>query len=354
MRGGVFLKNDLNVKLISMEDIMAAECCDIQKVIRVIEEVLVDYKNGGVMLPDKISQIFNLKTQDRINCMPSTLMKDSVCGVKWVSVFPENPHKFSSQNVSGVIILSELEQGFPIAVMDGTLITALRTACMGAIGAKYLARKDSHIYGTIGSGEQAKAHFVAIKQMFPQIDTCYVASRSGKGENQFIDIMKKKYPDVDFIPCNSDYGKAAQNADIIVTAVSCQEPLLKADAVKNGTYYCHVGGWEDEYAVPQKATKIVCDDWHSLKHRGSPTIARMYKDGLLKDSDIYANIADIIDGTKPGRGNDDEICYFNSIGLSFVDVSVAYSFYKKVLNSNLGKDWKIQETDVTDALLKSI
>ena len=63
----------------------------------------------------------------------------------------------------------------------------------------------------------------------------------------------------------------------------------------------------------------------------------MYKDGLLKDSDIYANIADIIDGTKPGRENDDEICYFNSIGLSFVDVSVAYSFYKKVLNSNLGK-----------------
>ena len=79
------MKNDLNVKLISMEDIMAAKCCDIQEVIRVIEEVLVDYKNGGVMLPDKISQIFNLETQDRINCMPSTLMKDGVCGVKWVS-----------------------------------------------------------------------------------------------------------------------------------------------------------------------------------------------------------------------------------------------------------------------------
>lgn len=348
------MKNDLTVKLISMEDIIAAGCCDIQKVIRVIEEVLVDYKNGGVLLPDKISQIFNQKTQDRINCMPSTLMNDGVCGVKWVSVFPENPRKFSSQNVSGVIILSELEQGFPIAVMDGTLITALRTACMGAIGAKYLARKDSRTYGTIGSGEQAKTHFIAIKQLFPQIDTCYVASRSEHGETQFIEAMKKKYPDVDFISCNSDYNKAAQNSDIIVTAVSCQEPLLKASAVRKGTYYCHVGGWEDEYAVPQKAAKIVCDNWHSLKHRGSPTIARMYKEGLLKDSDIYADIADIIDGTKPGREDNDEICYFNSIGLSFVDVSVAYSFYKKVLNNNLGKDWNIQKTNVTDALLDCI
>ena len=66
------MKNDLTVKLISMEDIIAAGCCDIQKVIRVIEDVLVDYKNGGVLLPDKISQIFNQKTQDRINCMENT------------------------------------------------------------------------------------------------------------------------------------------------------------------------------------------------------------------------------------------------------------------------------------------
>lgn len=88
------MKNDLNVKLISMEDIMEAKCCDIQEVIRVIEEVLVDYKNGGVMLPDKISQIFNLETQDRINCMPSTLMKDGVCGIKWVSVFQKTHISF--------------------------------------------------------------------------------------------------------------------------------------------------------------------------------------------------------------------------------------------------------------------
>lgn len=80
----------------------------------------------------------------------------------------------------------------------------------------------------------------------------------------------------------------------LVSETNLYEPhhkvrLLKADAVKNGTYYCHVGGWEDEYAVPQKATKIVCDDWHSLKHRGSPTIARMYKDGLL--SCLYMSTA---------------------------------------------------------------
>lgn len=349
------MQDKMRIKLISMEDIISAGCCNVLEMIPVIEGLLIDYKNGAVQLPDKISQVFNEETQDRINCMPSTLFKEKVCGVKWVSVFPGNPHHFAMQNVSGVIVLSELEHGFPFAIMDGTLITALRTACMGAIGAKYLARKNSRIYGTIGAGDQAKAHFIAIKDVFPDIDTCYVASRTSEGEQRFIAAMKQKYPDVAFIACDSDYDKASKNADIIVTAVSCQEPLLKAKAIKPGAYYCHVGGWEDEYDVPRMASKIVCDDWHSLKHRGSPTLARMYKDGLLSDQDIYSNLADIIDGTKKGRETEAEFNYFNSIGLSFVDVGVALSFYRKVIAHNASvPEWNIQSTDVVDALLKSI
>ena len=252
--------------------------------------------------------------------------------------------------MSGVILLSEIKTGFPFAIVDGTLITALRTACLGAIGAKYLARIDSSVYGTIGAGEQAKTHFLVMKTLFPNIKTCYVSSRSNVSELNFVDAMKAKFDDVEFITCNGDYDLAARNADIIVTAVSCQAPLLKADSIKPGTFYCHVGGWEDEYDVALKADKIVCDDWSSLKHRGSPTIARMYEKGLLKDTDIYANLADIISGKKVGRETDLEFNYFNSIGLSFVDVAVANYFYKAVTSKGLGTDWSLQESDAFDVL----
>ena len=282
--------------------------------------------------------------------MPSTLLKEGVCGVKWVSVFPNNPKLYNKQNVSGVILLSEIKTGFPFAIVDGTLITALRTACLGAIGAKYLARKDSSVYGTIGTGEQAKTHFLVMKTLFPNIKTCYVSSRSNESELRFIETMKTKFDDVEFITCNGDYDLAARNADIIVTAVSCQAPLLKADSIKPGAFYCHVGGWEDEYGVALKADKIVCDDWSSLKHRGSPTIARMYEKGLLKDSDIYANLSDIISGKKVGRETESEFNYFNSIGLSFVDVAVANYFYKEVTSKGLGTDWSLQELDAFDVL----
>ena len=344
------MDNHIHVKLISLEDVYKTKCFDLKQIIQIIEDALLAYSNNEILLPDKISLIFNEGLQTRINCMPSTLLKEGVCEVKWVSVFPNNPKLYNKQNVSGVILLSEIKTGFPFAIVDGTLITALRIACLGAIGAKYLARKDSSVYGTIGAGEQAKTHFLVMKTLFPNIKTCYVSSRSNVSELGFVDAMKAKFDDVDFITCNGDYDLAARNAHIIVTAVSCQAPLLKADSIKPGTFYCHVGGWEDEYDVALKADKIVCDDWSSLKHRGSPTIARMYEKGLLKDKDIYANLSDIISGKKVGRETESEFNYFNSIGLSFVDVAVANYFYKAVTSKGLGTDWSLQESDAFDVL----
>lgn len=339
------MNNGISAKMISMEDILNAGCFDIGAAIEVIEQALVSYKKGRVRLPDKITQIFDGGTQDRINCMPATLLDEKVCGVKWVSVFPDNPHLRNKPNVSGLIILSELVNGFPFAVMDGTFITALRTACMGAIGSKYLAHYNSKVIGMIGSGEQAKMHLITIKHIHPEIELCKVASRSAEGEQRFIDEMKVRFPEMKFEACDSDYEKASAGADIIVTAVSCQAPLLKAKTIKEGAYYCHVAGWEDEYEVPLKANKIVCDQWECVKHR-TQTISRLYQQGQLKDEDIYADIADIIDGTKPGRENETEFIYFNSVGLAFIDVAVAYSFYKRVVEKGLGSDWKMKDSAI--------
>ncbi len=332
------MDSNITIKMISREDIINAGCFNISETIKVIEKVLLSFKNGKVLLPDKISQIFNQESQNRINCMPATLLDENVCGVKWVSVFPNNPSLYNVPNVSGLIILSELEKGYPFAVMDGSFITAFRTACIGAIGAKYLARRVCKVIGIIGSGEQAKMHLTTIKYIHPEIEVCRVASRNSENEIKFIGEMQKQFPDLIFENCNSDYERASEGADVIVTAVSCQSPLLKAKTIKKGAFYCHVAGLEDEFDVALKADKIVCDHWESVKHR-TQTISQLYQKGLLKDSDIYGNIVDIIDGTLPGRENDEEFIYFNSVGLSFIDIAVALSFYNKVMSKSLATDF---------------
>lgn len=318
----------LKPNYISKEEVYDILHNDFHKVIDVIEESFLKFENKQVLFPDKISQIFDQKTQNRINCMPATLLDDKVCGVKWISVFPTNAPK-GLPNVLGVMVLSEIETGSTLAVVDAGYMTTIRTAAVGCLGAKYLAPSKVERIGFLGAGEEARMHARILKAFFPTIKECRVSSRKQSTEDAFVTALSD-IKDVDFVKCGGDNRMSAEDADIIVTAISGQVPLLKADYIKKGCLYIHVGGWEDEYAVPKKANKIVCDDWNACKHR-SQTISRMFVDGELKDEDIYANMADLITGRKPGRESDDEFIYFNSVGLSFIDVALCNYIYKSYM-----------------------
>ena len=335
------LGHDIHCRFFSQEDLLAAGCLDINMAMDAAEESIRAFEAGDVIFPEKIVQIFNDETQERINCLPATFKTKQICGMKWVSVFPPNPAKFGIQNLSAVIILSEIEHGFPIAFMEGTLCSNIRVGTMGSLAAKYLAREDSQKIGFIGAGEQAKMHLIAMKTAIPSLNECRVGAKESAEEEQFVREMSAIIPGMEFTVCNSNLEAATSDADIIVTATSAQAPLLKADWMKPGAFYSHVGGWEDEYAVAKQCDKIVCDDWETVKHR-TQTLSRMYKDGELADSDIYANLSELVCGKKSGRQNDDERIYFNAVGLAYVDVGIAMAMHQRAKQAGLGQDLQIQ------------
>lgn len=338
--------SNIKIRVISQEDVAAIFNGNADAIFDIIEDSFKKYLAGDIIMPDKISQIFDEASQNRINCMPATLIDEKVCGMKWVSVFPSNAPK-GIQNVTGVMLISELETGFPVALIDGTLSTKMRTAAVGCVAAKYLAPSKVETVGIIGAGEEARMHFTLLKHLFPTIKECRVSSLSTEIEQGFIDKFKDIVPDVKFITCNNDSHKCASAADIIVTAISGQSPVLKAADITKGGLYIHVGGWEDEYGVAQKADKIVCDEWEVVKHR-SQTLCRMYKEGLLKDEDIYANLSELIAGTKIGRDNDDEFIYFNSVGLSYIDINFANYIFHEACKRGLGNNVVLAETNIVD------
>ena len=323
------MKNELNIKYLSQEDLLRAGCFDMENAVSVVENVLLAYENGRVLYPDKTVQIFDEASQSRINILPSTLLDEKVCGMKWISVFPTNPRLFGTQNESAVLLLGSIETGYPIAFMEDMLCSNIRTACVSATAAKYLARPDSKEIGFIGAGEQARMHFAAMKAVLPGLSVCRVSSRTETTAREFVRQLAALYPDVEFVPCGSDYEKAVTGADVIVTAISGQEPVLHGAWVKQGAFYSHVGGWEDDDETVFKADKIVCDNWYHLKHRGSPTLTRLYQAGKLHDEDIYGDLSDVVAGRLPGRESDEEFIYFNAVGLSFVDVALGYDFFKR-------------------------
>jgi len=335
-------QHEIRCQYFSQEDLLAAGCLDIGMATNAVEDAMKAFQAGDVLFPDKVVQIFNEDTQERINCLPATFKQLQVCGVKWVSVFPPNPVKFGMQNLSAVIILSEIEHGLPIAFMEGTLCSNLRVGAVGALAAKHLARPDSRSIGFIGAGEQAKMHLLAMKSAVPSLVECRVAAKEVAEEETFCKEMQQLLPDVSIKGANTNLQEATESADIIVTATSAQAPLLKAAWMKPGAFYSHVGGFEDEFAVGHQADKIVCDDWETVKHR-TQTLSRMHQAGELPDDRVYGNLQQIVLGQLPGRETPEERIYFNAVGLAYLDVAIAYAMYLRARSSGLGQDLKIQQ-----------
>ena len=332
---------------LSQEDLLEAGCLDFRLAIGAAESALLAHRNGDVMFPEKIVQIFNQETQERINCLPATLLPEKVCGMKWVSVFPPNVPRFGLQNLTALFILSEIEKGFPIAVLEGTLASNIRVGAMGALAAKHFAPTDARVIGFIGSGEQAKMHLLAMKTACPTLAEGRVSAKTAEEEEQFVRELAPLVPDMELVAAGTDGARAMEGADILVTATSAQAPLLKAAWMKPGSFYSHVGGWEDEYAVASQCEKIVCDDWETVKHR-TQTLSRMYKDGELTDADIHGNLDEVVAGAKPGRETDDERVYFNAVGLAFVDVAIALAMYRRAVEAGKGRELTMQETMIFD------
>lgn len=337
------MANDITYLSLSQEDLVQAGAFNLPMARKALIDGLFKFHAGHILFPDKIVQIFDQPTQKRINCLPATLLDEKICGVKWVSVFPPNPYVYGVQNLSAIIVLSEIEKGFPVCVMDGTLCSNIRVAAMGSVAADALARQNSEVIGFIGAGEQAKMHLLGMKSVRPGLKVCKVASKYTEEEQSFIREMRAILPDMEFVGCNTVLKDAIVDSDIIVTATSAQAPLMKADWIKKGAFYSHIGGWEEEYAVVQKADKIVCDDWETVKHR-TQTVSRCYKDGIITDADIHGNLIDILAGEKTGRENEEEFIYFNAVGLAYADVSIAYAMYQKALEAGVGRKTYLQES----------
>ncbi len=328
---------------LSQEDLLKAGCFDVRMAMEVAEKTMLAFQQHRILFPEKIVQIFDQSSQDRINCLPATLLDDKICGVKWVSVFPRNPALYDAQNLSAIFVLSEIKKGFPVAVMEGTLASNMRVAAMGGVAAKHLSRKDSEVIGFIGAGEQAKMHLLSMKVVRPRLKECRVAAKTVAEEQQFIKELSPLFPDMCFVAANTHARAAMEDADILVTATSVQAPLLKASWMKPGAFYSHIGGWEDEYEVALQCDKIVCDDWDTVTHR-TQTLSRMYAEGLLSGTDIHADLHELVSGHKPGRESEDERIYFNAVGLAYIDVAIGLAMYQRAISAGSGQTLDLQQS----------
>jgi ornithine cyclodeaminase len=309
---------------LSQEDVVAAGGLNMGKCIEAVEEALACHTRGDVVLPSKTvvrwGEAETEKTTGRINAMPGFLGgKVSKAGIKWIGSSPLNPQRHNLPRASGVLILNDPETKLPVAIMDSTVISAMRTGAAGGIGVKYLARKDGRVMGIIGAGVQARTQAMAAKVVFPRLEKILVYDILPQRAEAWCQEMGKQL-NIACQPARSA-EEAVGESSFFVTVTTAHEPIVKKEWIKPGHTFIHMAGYEDEVGVVKKADKIVVDSWNEIHHRGIQTLVLAYEQGIIKEKDIHAGIGEIILGRKKGRETDKEFIYYNTVGMGIEDIA---------------------------------
>lgn len=307
-----------------------------KEVIDRVEEAFKLKGLGRVQMPAKLYLFYSRYGGD-LRCMPSYIEDLEVSAVKVVNVHPGNVEK-GLRTVMAIIVLVDPRNGFPLAVMDGSHITDMRTGAAGGVAAKYLARKDSKIIGMIGAGRQARMQLAALTTIYSKLEEVKVYDISKDRANSFIEEMGKLYVEVVNLKAVGSAEEAVMDADIVVTATPSRQPIVKDEWVKPGVHFNCIGadapGKEELDPAILKRAKIVVDDMEQASHSGEINVP--LSKGILSEEDIYAEIGEVVAGLKPGRESESEITIFCSTGLAIQDAVTAKLAYEKAKEKGLG------------------
>lgn len=306
------------------------ELLKMNEVIEAVENAFRYHGLGRTQMPPKVFLYFEKYNGD-LRAMPAYVLDTDEAGVKIVNSHPDNPIK-GLPTVLATYILNDPKTGAPLALMNATYLTDIRTGAAGAVAAKYLARRDSRVLGIVGCGRQARTQLMAISEVY-EIEKVLVYDIKPEHCNLFKKNMEKLGIDI----LSVDIERICK-ADILVTTTPVRNPIIKSVWIENGTHINAIGadapGKQELDPEILKRSKIVIDSWEQAHHSGEINVP--LSRGEISKEDIYSELGEIVAGLKKGRENDEEITVFDSTGLAIQDVAVASLAYKKAVEKNVG------------------
>jgi alanine dehydrogenase len=312
---------------------------DIDELISSLEQAHVQYSTGKAVMPVRLVVPLP-QIQGRITSMPGFLNEDKSLGMKIVTYFQENP-KRNLAAILATIMLFSVETGKMIAVMDGSYITAIRTACASAMATKALANAETPVLGILGAGVQARAHIQALTHV-RKIQRIKIYSPSGTSATR---IKQDLEPIVKIaIDVAGSAEDAVRDVDLLVTSSTAKEPIVKNDWLKAGAHINAVGSHRPDYREIDAATvaraKIVVDSRAAIMAECGDILLAI-KEKAIDENHVYGEIGEILAGVKAGRSSAGEVTLYKSVGIAIQDVATANLVYRKALERNIGSHVEI-------------
>jgi len=293
-----------------------------------VEEAFRLYGEGKVQMPPKVYLSFE---KGDLRTMPVYLPTMGVAGVKNVNVHPGNT---DMPTVMATITLVDPANGFPIAVMDATYLTSLRTGAAGGVAARHLARRDSSAAGFIGTGVQAHTQLDALMVTMPAVRKVLAFDVDSGRAGRFCAECAERYG-LETVQ-SPTAAEVVNQSDILTTATPSREPVVQGEWVRPGTHINAIGadaqGKQELDPAILKAARVVLDNWEQASHSGEVNVP--LSKGLITRQDIACDIGELVAGVKKGRQGPDDVTVFDSTGLAVQDVTCAFAIYRRLVSDD--------------------
>ena len=312
---------------------------DIDELIATLEQAHIQCSTGRAVMPVRLVVPLP-QIHGRITSMPGFLNDDNALGMKVITYFQDNP-KRGLPAILATIMLFSVETGKMIAVMDGSYITAIRTACASAMATRALANRETPVLGILGAGVQARAHIQALSRV-RKLQQIKIYSPSGISATK---IRKDMESDVGFgVKVAASAEDAVKHSDIVVTVTTAKEPILKSEWLNAGVHINAVGSHRPDLREVDGATlaraKVVVDSREAIMTECGDILLALKEKSIPEDV-IHAEIGEVLAGMKSGRESAGEITLYKSVGIAIQDVAIANLVYHRALDRKVGTQVEI-------------
>jgi ornithine cyclodeaminase len=254
--------------------------------------------------------------------------------VKWVGSRQHNPSRFGLERASAVVVLNDAETNYPIALMEGGLLSGMRTAAITAVATRHLARAGFTDVAGIGCGPIARMQVQTLLEQFPSIERFHLFDLSPAAADAFITEFAARFPKIEFLLAASAEA-AVRVADVVVTCTVVDAPYLHFDWLKRGAFVSNISIMDVHKEVYEKADKVVVDDWEQ-SNREKKVINQLVLEGRFSRERLHAELGQIVVGDKPGRESEEEIILLSPMGMALDDIVCARHFYHLARERGVG------------------
>jgi ornithine cyclodeaminase len=271
---------------------------------------------------------------DRIIAMPAHIAEPAMSGIKWIGSKHDNPARVGMERASAVIVLNDPATNYPIAVLEGSLISAMRTAGVTCLAAQYLARTGFTDVALAGCGVIGRRQILCLLEQFPHIETIHLYDTKADASRTLAAQLASKHPKVD-VRVADRAEDAIRHGDVVVPCTVTDTPYIPFAWLKRGAFLSNVSIMDVHKDVFLGADKVVVDDWEQ-SNREKKIINQLVLEGTFSREQLHAELGNILAGRIPGRESDDEIILLNPMGMAVDDIACAAEIYHRALQLEMG------------------